>query len=548
MDEPTTAYTQPGDRSADHKTIGTLFIAAALTFLLATAGLALVMRAQVTTPDVGLLYKDTYRQLFTLHGILGVFLFLAPAWAGLATALVPLQIGASRLAFPRLQAFSFWMLLAGGALIVSSPFAPGAEIVNGWSLSDPVRSGKGFSGEAPELLILGLIVVAMALTVAAANLIVTAVKFRAPGLTQLRSPVFTWSVLVSSAVLLLALPVLIGSLVLLFVDTHYGGHVFNGFTGRGGGNAAMWPRLFWFGAYPTLWALLLPALGVLTEIIAVFSRRRLFSHSRALGALAAIGVLAFAGWGSQLNDLGDVRFVFAVGAIAALLPVGSLMVNWLATIGNGLAEARRGRGPKPEVGAVPMLHALGTWSVLAVGLVGGAVLAARSGIGTNRTYWEVATQHTLFFGSAAFAFAGALQYWSPKLWGRHLSKGMGRLQFGLFFVGTHLAFLPMYVLGIQHMPFHLSNYPPGKYWEPANVVASVGAGILGLALVVLVANVVVSVVLGRGKKADADPWNGHTLEWTAASPPPQHNFDALPEVHSEAPALDLVSAGTGAPE
>lgn len=535
-----------GDRSADHKTVGTLFIAFALLALVATAALALVMRAQLSGPDVDLLDKDTYGQLFTLHGIFGTFLFLAPAWIGLGTALVPLQIGASRLAFPRLQAFAFWTLVAGAALIVSSPFAPGAAVMNGWSLSDPFHSGKAYSGHALELLILGLVAVAVALLVAAVNLMVTTVKFRAPGLTQMRSPIFTWSVFVSSAVMLLALPVLIGALLMLFVDNHYGGHIFNGFTGKGGGNAAMWPRIFWFGAYPFLWALLIPALGAVTEVVAVFARHRLFSHTRALGALAAVGVLAFAGWGSELSNLGDVKFLFAAGAMVVLLPVASLMLNWVATLGTSFATARKGRGPEPDLKAAPMLHALGTATVVAVGLLGAAVLAVRSGMGTHRTYWEVATQHTLYFGAAAFAFAGALQYWAPKLWGRHLSPGLGRVQFLLFFVGTHVAFLPMYVLGLQHMPFHVVAYAPGKDWGPANLVSTIGAGILGLALLVLVVNVVVSVVLGTGERATADPWNGHTLEWATQSPPPQHNFDSVPVVRSEAPVLDLVAAAAPA--
>lgn len=542
-----TTTTERNGRSADHKTIGTLFIAVAMVFLVATGVLALILRAQLTAPDTDLLQVSTYRQLFTLHGVFGIFLFLAPAWIGVATAMVPLQIGASRLAFPRLQAFSLWLLVAGAAAIVASPFAPGNKVVNGWALNTPLAEGKAYSGDALDLLILGLITVGAALLVAAVNLIVTIVKFRAPGLTQRRSPIFTWSVLVSSAVLLLALPVLMGALAMLFADQHYGGRVFNGFTGSGGGNPAMWPRFFWFAAYPIMWALLLPALGVITEIVAVFSRRRLFDHARALGAIGAVGVLAFAGWGSELPDLGNVRYVFAVGALLVLLPVASLVLNWLATLGSALAERRSNRdvigGAAPDLRAIPMLHALGAVTVLAVGLVGATALALRSGTGTHRTYWAVATQHTLYFGTATFAFVAATHYWAPKLWGRHLLARLGRVQFILLLIGTQLAFVPMYILGLQHMHIHLASYPDDRMWEPANIASTVGAVIIGLAVLVLVVNVLVSVVLKRGRQAEADPWKGHTLEWATASPPPPHNFHAIPDVRSEAPVLDLADAG-----
>lgn len=541
----TTTTTDSGGRSADHKTIGTLFIAVALLFLVATGALAIVLRAQLTAPASDL-SRNEYRQLFTLHGVFGVFLFLAPAWIGVATAVVPLQIGASRLAFPRLQAFTLWLFVAGAAAIVTSPLADGAKAVNGWALNTPLPEGKGMTGDALDLLILGLMTVGVALLIAAVNLIVTIVKFRAPGLTQRRSPAFTWSVFVSSAVFMLALPVLLGALAMLFADRHYGGRVFNGFTGSGGGDPAMWPRLFWFAAYPLLWALLLPALGVMTEIVAVFSRRRLFNHARALGAIAAIGVLAFAGWGGELSGIGDIRYVFAVGALLVLVPVASLFLNWLATLGSALASGRsRPLGPsaKPDLRAVPMLHVLGALTVLAVGLLGAAVLAVRAGTGTHRTYWAVATQHTLYFGTATFVFVAAIHYWAPKLWGRHLATGLGRLQFVLLLVGTQVAFLPMYVLGLQHMHIHLATYPADKSWEPANVAATVGAAIVGLAVLVLIVNVVVSIVLRHGREAGANPWDGHTLEWATTSPPPLHNFHAVPEVKSESPVLDLAAAG-----
>jgi cytochrome c oxidase subunit I len=527
-----------GSAGTDHKVVGTLFVAASMVFLVVGGILAMVMRAQLATPDLDVVGGNTYRQLFTMHGTVMVFLFLLPLWLGLITAVVPLQIGAPRMAFPRVHALSLWLFMGGAAMVAAAPLV--SDVVGGWTLSTPLPEGPAFTGEGIDLVIIGLVVVAVSAITVAINVLATVLQLRAPGLTMNRIPMFSWSATVSSAVMLLALPVLVAALVLLFVDRHYGGHVFNGFTGSRGGNPLLWPRLFWFAAFPLLWALLLPALGAVSDIVPVFARRRLFNHHRAVAAIAAIGVLSFAGWGSEVGSLRRARPLFALGVLLLLLPVASLILNWLAT----WAKAARADGDlRARMRSLPMLHALGAVSLLAVGLAGELVLGLDSGGRSHRNHWGVATHHTLFFGAALAGAVAALYYWAPKLWGRHLSEGLGRLQFLALVGGMHLTFLPMFVLGIQDMGAHTPGYVADADWGPANLVATFGAAVILLGVVLLLLNLLISAVAGGGRAAEPDPWGGHTLEWSTTSPPPADNFRTLPEVRSETPLLDLAPTG-----
>jgi heme/copper-type cytochrome/quinol oxidase subunit 1 len=305
LSQPVLDLPDPWPRGTDHKYIGSLYIAAAVVFLVAGVVMALLMRAQLATPEAEILGDRTYRQLFTLHGTFSVFLFLLPVWLGLASAIVPLQVGAARLAFPRLHAMSFWLFLTGGIMVCVAPAL--SDVFHGWALSDPIPVKLGLPGQGPDYLLLGLVLVCMASVVVVVNLIVTVLQLRPPGMTLRRIPVFSWSMMVSGAVLLFALPVLVGAFGMLFVDRHYGTSIFSGFTGSRGGNPLLWPRLFWFGAYPMLWALLIPALGAVSEIVSTFTGRPLFSRERASAALVAVGVLSFAGWGSEVESLNRAR-------------------------------------------------------------------------------------------------------------------------------------------------------------------------------------------------------------------------------------------------
>jgi heme/copper-type cytochrome/quinol oxidase subunit 1 len=538
-------------KGTDHKYIGSLFVIFSLVFLLAGVVLSLVMRTQLTTADATAVGARTYQQLFTMHGTMSVFLFLLPVWLGLGSAVVPLQVGAARLAFPRLHAMSLWVFVAGGAMVVAAPMA--SDVFSGWTMGDPIPEKLGLPGRGPDLLLLGLSLVCLAAVLVMVNLLVTIFQLRAPGLTMRRVPMFTWSMLVSGAVLLLCLPVLIGAFGMLFVDRHYGASLFSGFTGSGGGDPLIWPRLFWFGAYPMLWALLIPALGAVSDIVATFAGRPLFSRERAMAALGAVGVLSFAGWGSEVSTLVRAKALFVVGALVVLAPAASLVLNWLLTLraaGKDAVVAVDRDDLRRGMAATPMLWALGFLPVLGLGLAGSVVSAVDAGGGSHRNYWQVAQQHGLFFGAATIGAVAALTFWGPKLWGYRLSDALGKLEILAVVGGTLLTVLGMFVLGLQDMAVHTATYSSNDNFAAGNLIVSVGAGIVGLGLLVLVLDLISSQIFGRGTRAGADPWGGQTLEWATPSPPPLHNFDALPEIRSATPLLDLRNGllrGSGRP-
>jgi heme/copper-type cytochrome/quinol oxidase subunit 1 len=533
-------------RGTDHKYIGSLFVVFSLLFLVVGVALSLVMRAQLTTADATAMGARTYQQIFTMHGTMSVFLFALPVWLGLGSAVVPLQIGASRLAFPRLHAMSLWVFVAGGAMVVAAPAV--SDVFSGWTLSDPIPEKLGLPGRGPDLLLLGLSLVCLAAVLVMVNLIVTILQLRPPGMTMRRMPMFSWSLLVTGAVVLLALPVLIGAFGMLFVDRHYGASLFSGFTGSRGGNPLIWPRLFWFGAYPLLWALVIPALGAVSDIVATFAGRPLFSRDRAMAAIGAVGVLSFAGWGSEVTTLVRARWLFILGGLAILVPVASLILNWLLTLRMAGKESTDRTALRRAFGRAPMLWALGLLPVLALGLAGSVVSALDATRHSHTNYWQVAQQHGLFFGSATIGAVAALSFWGPKLWGYRLSDTLAKLEILAVVGGTLLTVLGMFVLGYQDMAVHTATYTSTDNFAAANLIVSVGAAIAGLGLLLVLVDLVASQIFGRGARAGADPWAGQTLEWATTSPPPLHNFDALPEIRSATPLLDLrtgLSRGAG---
>src|SRR5947209_6632917 len=520
----------------DHKSVGSFCLALAFLFLLTGGALAALLRTQLVQPDLSVLARKPYLQLLTFHGTFSFFLFLLPAWIGLGFALVPLQLGASRLALPRLPALTAWLFVAAAGFLVATAFVQKGAPSNGWSMDYPVPI-HGISGRGVDVWIMGVGLAATATVLGAVNLLTTILKLRAPGLTLARMPMFCWSVLVSSAIFLLAVPVLVAGLIILYADHHMGAHVLRPNVG---GDPLVWRTLFAFFAYPAMWATALAALGVVSEIVPVFAKAPLFNRRTVVFALSTAATLAFVGWGSELaGDHAVPQVLFSVTSILILGPVAFVMLSWLGTI----ALTRR-----PPSLKAPMLQAVGIVICLAVALPAMFIMEAfaRGGAG-HASQWWVGAWHQLLVGVATFGILAAVYYWAPKLWGRHLNAGVGGLQFLAVLGGVLLAFVPLLVVGAQGMHRRATTYSADR-WGPANLVSTIGAYLLAFGIALFVLNVVVSVVLKRGKLATDDPWEGDTLEWATTSPPPAHNFDSLPDIRSERPLHDLrVANETPAP-
>jgi heme/copper-type cytochrome/quinol oxidase subunit 1 len=477
--------------SADHRTVGTFCLAISLAFLLAGGVLAAALRTQLAQPDLHVLAPRAYRELLSLHGTFAVLLFLLPAWIGLGFAVVPLQAGSGRLAFPRLALFTAWTFLAGGVLLVVSALAWRGPVPGSWAL-DPSAFGAHRGGHAPELWLTGLALVTVAAVAGAANLLTTVVVLRAPGTTWSGTGLFSRSLVASSAVIAAAVPVLFAGLVLLYVQHHDAGRVFDAARG---GDPGVWAHLFWFAVYPLLWALVLPALGAASDIFAAFSRRPVSRQQELWLAIAAVGVLAFAGWGSELvSDTTVPTGAAKVGGLLALAATGVVVLGWL----DGLRQGR-------PVVRHPLAHALVLPPVLGLGLLGLAVMVIKgTGRAGHETYWWVASWHTVLVGGATVGLVAAVAYWAPSIWGRTLSGGLALLQLGVLALGAVLTVVPMFVLGFQRMPRGTVAYGSSAGWTAANLIATIGSYVLAAGVVLFAVNLL-AVAARRTPPADAQP-------------------------------------------
>ena len=510
--------------TTDHKRIGVLYIVTTLVFFLAGGIMSLLMRTELAGPGLQLLTKDQYNQLFTIHGTTMVFLVIAPMGLGLANYLVPLQIGAPDMAFPRLNALSYWLFLAGGLTILLSFLSNEGAAAVGWTAYPPLSGRQGSPGPGVDMWIVGVTLASTSSIMTAVNLMATIFMLRAPGMTMWRLPIFCWNMLITSLLILVAFPPLTAALAMLFADRHLGAHFFDPAQG---GSPVLYQHLFWWFGHPEVYVMALPFFGVVTEIIPVFSRKPLFGYVGFVFASLVIGGLSMTVWAHHMFTTGAVLNPFFSGmSFLIAVPTGIKFFNWIATMWGGRIRF-----------ATPMLFSLGFLLNFLLGGITGVMLAsAPLDFHFQDTYFVVAHMHYVLGGGSLFAIFAGLYYWFPKMTGFRLRETTGKAFFWLLFVGFNLTFFPMHQLGLRGMQRRIPDYAAGLGWTDLNVLSTVGAGVMAVAVLAFLWNVVESV--RHREPAGDDPWEGYTLEWATTSPPPEHNFTWLPPIRSERPMFD----------
>jgi len=474
--------------------------------------------------------RSSYNQLFTMHGTGMVFFFAAPVAIGLGNYFIPLQIGAPDVAFPRLNGFTYWLFAAGAFVAFSGFFTETGAAAFGWTGYAPLSEATYSPGAGANLWIVGLMMTGTSGILGAVNFFATVFSMRAPGMTMFRLPIFTWNMLVTSLLIMLTFPVLTAALAMLFIDRTLGASFFDP---AAGGSAILWQHLFWFFGHPEVYILILPFFGIVTEIIPVFSRKPLFGYRAIVFATLLIGVLSFSVWAHHMFTTGVVsNLFFAVTSMTIAIPTGVKFFTWIATMWRGRIWL-----------ATPMLFTIGFLLMFLIGGITGPFLAAPPiDYATHDTYFVVAHMHYVMFGGSVFAAFAGFYFWIPKMTGRMLSEGWGKVHFWLILAGMNLTFFPMHQLGLDGMPRRIADYGADTGWQPINLLVSGGSVLIAASVGVFIVNVIASVVLGRGRPAGDDPWGGYSLEWATSSPPPHHNFTRLPPIRSERPVFDARQA------
>jgi cytochrome c oxidase subunit 1 len=513
--------------TTDHKRIGVAYMVTAFAFFLIGGALAEIIRVQLYSPDNKVVNEGTYNQLFTMHGSIMLFLFLGPFAFGLANYIVPIHIGARDMAFPRLNAMSYWFYLFGGITMVGSFLTADGAADFGWTGYAPLSEITRSPTLGGDLWIMALVLTGLSGVLTSVNIVSTVLTMRAPGMTMFRMPIFTWNMLVTSILVLIAFPVLTAAAAMLFADRHLGAHIFDPSVG---GSAILWQHLFWFFGHPEVYILALPYFGVITEVIPVFSWRPVFGYAGLVLATLAIASLSVGVWGHHMFTTGAAQLSYFAGvSMLIAIPTGVKYFNWIGTMWGGRIVYR-----------VPMLFALAFMLTFLIGGISGVMLAsAPIDFQAQDTYFVVAHMHYVLFGGSVFALFAGVYYWFPKFTGRFLDERLGLLHLFMTFVGFHLTFLVQFVLGLQGMPRRVTSYLPTDDFTTLNRISSIGAFLLGAAVLPFLWNVWRSY--RHGVRAGADAWEaGQTLEWATPSPPPPHNFDGpLPPIRSNRPVWDL---------
>jgi cytochrome c oxidase subunit 1 len=511
--------------TTDHKRIGIMYLVLTFVFFILGGVEALMMRLQLSQADNTLLDPQTYNALFTMHGTTMIFLFVVPIMAGFGNYLVPLMIGARDMAFPKLNALSFWLLAAGGLVFYASLFFSAPEC--GWTCYTPLSSSDYLPSGGVDAWIFLIHLTGLSSLIGAVNFYATIANMRAPGMGWGRLPLFVWTILVYSILLILALPVIAAAVTLLLTDRHFGT---NFYDASEGGSPLLWQHLFWFFGHPEVYIMVLPGFGIISEVLPVFARKPIFGYKAIAAATVVIAFLGLLVWAHHMFSTPSPTIVlvfFMLSSFLIAVPTGVKMFNWIATLWRGTIEYR-----------TALLFACGFLFTFLIGGITGIFLAVFPvDWQLTDTYFVVAHLHYVLVGGAVLAIFAGIYFWFPKITGRMLSETLGKISFWLMLIGFHVTFLIQHSIGLDGMPRRVFEYPDVGHLELYNLISTIGSFILALGVLVTVINVVRSVK--RGAVAGPDPWKANTLEWFTTSPPPVNNFDSVPRIRSVEPMKDI---------
>ncbi|WP_329115077.1 aa3-type cytochrome oxidase subunit I [Streptomyces sp. NBC_01465] len=512
--------------TTDHKKIGHLYLITSFVFFLIAGLMAMLMRAELARPGLQIMSNTEYNQMFTMHGTIMLLLFATPTFAGFANAIMPLQIGSPDVAFPRLNMFSYWLFLFGGLIVLGSELTPEGPADFGWFAYAPLNSLNHSPGIGADLWIMGLALAGFGTILGAVNFLTTIIGMRAPGMTMFRMPIFTWNVLFTSILVLIAFPVLAAALLVLEADRRFGSVVFEPEFG----GALLWQHLFWFFGHPEVYIIALPFFGIISEIIPVFSRKPIFGYTTLVAATMSITGLSLVVWAHHMFATGAVLLpFFSFMSFLIAIPTGVKFFNWTGTMLKGSLSFE-----------TPMLWSVGFLvSFLFGGLTGVLLASPPLDFHVTDSYFVVAHFHYVVFGTVVFATFGGFYFWWPKLTGKMLDEKLGKIHFWTLFVGFHTTFLVQHWLGAEGMPRRYADYLAADGFTLLNTISSIGAFLLGLSTLPFLYNIWKTAKYGKKVDVD-DPWGyGRSLEWATSCPPPRHNFLTLPRIRSESPAFDL---------
>ena len=512
--------------STDHKLIGYMYLITSVLWFLVAGLMALVIRAELAVPGMQVVSLEQYNQLFTMHGTIMLFLFATPLFVGFGNVIMPLQIGAPDVAFPRLNMFGYWLFLFGGLIVAAGFFTPGGAAAFGWFAYAPLSNAVNSPEVGADLWLLGLTMGGLGTILGGVNFITTIFTMRAPGMTMFRMPIFTWTILITSVLVLVAFPVLAAALAVAFIDRQYGAVVF----APENGGAILWQHLFWFFGHPEVYIIALPFFGIASEIIPTFARKPIFGYKGLIMATMAIGALSVAVWAHHMYVTGSVYLpFFAATTMLIAVPTGVKFFNWIGTMWKGSVSFD-----------TPMLWTMGfLFTFLFGGLTGVILSAPPLDFHVSDSYFVVAHFHYTVFGTVVFMMFAGLYFWWPKMTGKMLDEKLGKIHFWLLFIGFQVTFLVQHWLGVQGMPRRYGDYLPIDDFQTLNIVSTTGAAILGVSTFFFLWNVLKTAKTAPKVTVD-DPWGwSGSLEWATSCPPPRHNFVSLPRIRSERPAFDL---------